>query len=495
MRGAGKLCLGLALSLAMSQAGAVDVDRIEIHSRLGEPLLAEIPLTGASAADLAQVEAQLASPTTFARIGLPRPQGLVAGLRFEVVRGPRPLIRVTSAEPVHEEFLTFLMQVDAPQGRLVREYSLALGAAPSLQAPLSPALQAPTAAPGDAIARPADPADARPVPALPALPAPHGDAGSAAATPGAAPIPVIGRAPRRPQADPIALHGDPAPAHNTPAARAVATPLPRAVQQPPRPPARSGREPAARVQGERQVEVGRGDTLTGVVQDMRIEGASLHQAMLAVLRTNPQAFAEGNIHRLQHGAVLRAPSPDELVRFDAASAEAVVRLQTEQWRVGAAAQAVPAMLAPLVQPAPPAAIRVPPARGARLEIASAQPDGAGPGAAGAPGGFADPVDRERAAADLVAARYTEFQQMQQRIADLEQAQRAQARLLLLKDRQLAAQRPQAAGMWPWLAASLALGAVLAAALRPRGPRRPGHIAKALGARVQGTATRNAAAPR
>lgn len=492
MRGAGKLCLGLALSLAMSQAGAVDVDRIEIHSRLGEPLLAEIPLTGASAADLAQVQAQLASPTTFARIGLPRPQGVVAGLRFEVVRGPRPLIRVTSAEPVEEEFLTFLMQVDAPQGRLVREYSLALGAAPSLQAPLSPALQAPTAAPSDTIARLADPADARPVPALPAA---QDEAGAAAATPGAAPIPVIGRAPRRPQADPIALHGDPAPAHNTPAARAVATPSPREAPQPPRPPARSGREPAARVQGERQVEVGRGDTLTGVVQDMRIEGASLHQAMLAVLRTNPQAFAGGNIHRLRHGAVLRAPTPDELVRFDAASAEAVVRLQTEQWRVGAGAQAVPAMLAPLVQPAPPAAIRVPAATGARLEIASVQSDGAGPGAAGAPGGFADPADRERAAADLVAARYTEFQQMQQRIADLEQAQQAQARLLLLKDRQLAAQRPQVAGMWPWLAASLALGAVLAAALRPRGPRRPGRIARALGARVQGTATRNAAAPR
>ncbi len=492
MRGAGKLCLGLALSLAMSQAGAVDVDRIEIHSRLGEPLLAEIPLTGASAADLAQVQAQLASPTTFARIGLPRPQGLVAGLRFEVVRGPRPLIRVTSAEPVQEEFLTFLMQVDAPQGRLVREYSLALGAAPSLQAPLSPALQAPTAAPSDTIARPGDPADARPFPALPAT---QGEAGAVAATPGAAPIPVIGRAPRRPQADPIALHGDPAPAHHTPAARAVATPLPRAAPQPPRAPARSGREPAARVQGERQVAVGRGDTLTGVVQDMRIEGASLHQAMLAVLRTNPQAFAGGNIHRLQHGAVLRAPSPDELVRFDAASAEAVVRLQTEQWRVGAGAQAVPAMLAPLVQPASPAALRAPAATGARLEIASVQPDGAGPGAAGAPGRFGDPVDRERAAADLVAARYTEFQQMQQRIADLEQAQQAQARLLLLKDRQLAAQRPQVAGMWPWLAASLALGAMLAAALRPRGPRRPGRIARALGARVQGTATRNAAAPR
>ena len=180
MRKAGMLGVAMALLLAMAPAHALDVDRIEIRSALGEPLLAEIPITGATPQDLQQLQAQLASSTTFARIGLPRPQGVVADLRFEVVRGPRALIRVTSTLPVEEDFLTFLVQVDAPQGRLVREYSVSLGAAPTLAAPVEPQIQMPVQAADNAIARQPDPADALPAPREPAIgppehppPAPH----------------------------------------------------------------------------------------------------------------------------------------------------------------------------------------------------------------------------------------------------------------------------------------------------------------------------------
>src|SRR5690606_10322767 len=97
MRRAGRLGLAMAVACALASlpgvASAFDVDRIEIRSRLGEPLLAEIPITGATPEELAQLSAGLASSTTFARIGLPRPAGVVADLRFEVVRGPRPVIR------------------------------------------------------------------------------------------------------------------------------------------------------------------------------------------------------------------------------------------------------------------------------------------------------------------------------------------------------------------------------------------------------------------
>lgn len=485
MRTARKLGLGMALSLAIAQAHAVDVDRIEIHSRLGEPLLAEIPVTGASAADLAQLQAQLASPTTFARIGLPRPQGVVAGLRFELVRGARPVIRVTSTEPVQDEFLTFLVQVDAPQGRLVREYSLALGAAPTLETALPPAIQAPVSSPTSVIARNADPADALPMPLLTVPEA--GPSAAVAATPvgEAPPIPVIGRAPRAPKADPIPLQGDRVSARGSIAGQAAHPRVSNAVN-----PARPGgasvhpqpASPAATVSGAREVQVRRGDTLTAAVAQMRIEGATPPQAMLAVLRSNPQAFGAGNIHQLRHGAVLRAPVASELTRFDPASAEAVVRLQTAQWEGGdLSAIAIPPALQPLVGPAVPVPLSAATQAPARLEIASTEPGASGAGA----GGGGNAVASQRAAADLVAARYTEFQQMQQRIAELEQAQQAQQRLLLLKDRQLAAQRPQAAGMWPWLLGSLALGAVLAGALGSRGSARPGRIAKALAARVRG----------
>lgn len=494
MRRAGMLGLAVALALAAGGAQAVDVDRIEIHSRLGEPLVAEIPITGASAADLAQLQAQLASSTTFARSGLARPQGVVAGLRFEVVRGPRPVIRVTSELPVQEEFLTFLVQVDAPQGRLVREYSLALGASPSLPAAVAPAIQAPVQAPPALIARQPDPADALPAPIEPVL--------EPAITPetvdAAPPIPLAGGgapvpAARAQDAAPVPLRGDRRTAPAAGAKRPVSAASPASLrrQAAPVPPPGAARAPEA-VATTRPVAPGhgaypvrRGDTLTGVVGRMGIDGATLPQAMLAVLRTNPQAFGAGNINLLQQGAVLRAPAAAELKRLDPAAAEAMVRLQTEQWRSGDMPLVVPA-----VAEAPPApGIAAPasapaPLPAARLEIAPAVAADAALAASGTGMNAAGDAASERAAADLVAARYTEFQQMQQRIAELEQTQQAQQRLLALKDQQLAAQRPQTAGTWPWLVALLAVAAAAAMAWRSRGAQKPGRITRALAAKVR-----------
>ncbi len=489
--------LGVALSLATGQALAVDVDRIEIHSRLGEPLVAEILIVGATPAELTQVQAQLASPTTFARIGLPRPQGVVVGLRFEVLRGPRPVIRVTSDQPVQEEFLTFLMQVDAPQGRLVREYSLALGAEPSMQAPLAPEIQAPAAAPAATIARQPDPADALPAPVVPLVDAPASVAPETAAPP----IAVVGRTPPPAAAtNPIPLHGDRASAR-TAAARPAAVPAPVAASAQgrpaaPRPAPAPSPQPVAAAPGSGAYPVRRGDTLTGVVARMGIEGATLPQSMLAVLRTNPQAFGAGNINLLHQGVVLRKPAASELTRLDPAAAEALVRLQTEQWRGGelppvVAPAALSQVAAAAAAPIPVAAEGVAPAR---LEIAPAGAEGSeGAGQSGSATG-SNLAQRERAAADLVAARYTEFQQMQQRIAELEQTQKAQQRLLELKDRQLAAQRPQTAGAWPWLIALIAVAAALASLWRSRGPQRPGRVATALAARVHGAGDTGAEKP-
>jgi pilus assembly protein FimV len=456
MRKARMLGVAMVLSLAMASAQAVDVDRIEIRSALGEPLLAEIPITGATPQDLQQLQAQLASSTTFARIGLPRPQGVVADLRFEVVRGPRPLIRITSSLPVEEDFLTFLVQVDAPQGRLVREYSLSLGATPTLAAPVEPQIQMPAPAADDVIARPPDPADALPAPLEPVI----------------AP-------PENPPPAPIALHADHLPAS--------APPRPKAAPAPGRPqPARAPQTQAiAAAAHPGDYTVRPGDTLTRIVERMPLAGATPPQAMLALLRTNPHAFGSGNINLLRRGAVLRAPPPAELTRLDAVAAEAMVRLQIHQWRSGD----VPPVES--VEPPPASVDRLPSSRPvrvapARLELAPpADAAALAPGSGSTRQKDGTAADRERAAADLVAARYTELQQMQQRIADLEQAQKAQQRLIELKDRQLAAQQPRSAGMWPWLVAALGLAMAAAAFWRRARPGRPGRIARRLSAMVRG----------
>jgi hypothetical protein len=102
------------LMLLAQPALALEIDRIEVRSQLGQPLLAEIPVIAASPAELDRLQVQLASPATFARIGLARPQGVLADLQFKIVRNMRgnPVIRITSTLPVQEEFLTFLIQVD-----------------------------------------------------------------------------------------------------------------------------------------------------------------------------------------------------------------------------------------------------------------------------------------------------------------------------------------------------------------------------------------------
>jgi pilus assembly protein FimV len=140
----------------ISAAQALDIDRIEIRSRLGEPLRAEIPVAG-TAEELQALQAQLAAPVTFARIGLPRPQGVVADLRFAVARAPGggAVIHVSSAMPVEEDFLTFLIQLDWGGGRMVREYSVAL-ADGSPPASLPPPVQSAASAPSDRALRAPD---------------------------------------------------------------------------------------------------------------------------------------------------------------------------------------------------------------------------------------------------------------------------------------------------------------------------------------------------
>src|SRR5690606_23617178 len=150
------VCVALAVSLP---ASALDLDRIEVKSGVGQPLLAAIPIVSAAPAELRKLQARLASPATFARIGLARPRGVVASLQFKLASDPRgrPVIRVTSTAPVERDFLTFLVQADWGDGRLVREYSLSLSAPDTLASPLPPGIAMPRAAMLDTIARVPEP--------------------------------------------------------------------------------------------------------------------------------------------------------------------------------------------------------------------------------------------------------------------------------------------------------------------------------------------------
>lgn len=115
----------LAVLLPLT-ASALGLGEISLRSALNQPFVAVIPVTSDSAEELAGLQVQLAPPATFQRFGLDRP-GFLDDLGFQVERaGKSTVIRVTSTQPVSEPFVSILLDVVWPQGRLLREYTVLL---------------------------------------------------------------------------------------------------------------------------------------------------------------------------------------------------------------------------------------------------------------------------------------------------------------------------------------------------------------------------------
>lgn len=123
-----KLATAAAVSLVLASSGAyaLGLGDIEMQSALNQPMDAEIPLVSAKGDELDGMIVQLASSEAFARAGIDR-SSVLTDLKFEVdVSTGQPVIRISSSRPVVEPFLNFLLEVDWPQGRMVREYTVLL---------------------------------------------------------------------------------------------------------------------------------------------------------------------------------------------------------------------------------------------------------------------------------------------------------------------------------------------------------------------------------
>lgn len=406
-----RAALAVALIAVAGPAAALGLGQIQVKSKVDQPLLAEIPIISSDPAELEQLQARLASPDTFRRIGLEPPSGAAADLNFSVAlddRG-RPVIRVTSDAPVSQPLVTFLVEVDWGSGRLVREYSALLDTPRTVAAPAQPPIQAPTVAPSNVIERPVA---AAPVP--PPAPEPE---------PTQAPEPVAEEAPAEPApANDVAVAPTPAP---TPTAAPADIPAPTPTDR---------------------VSVREGQTLSQIAAQVGPRGYTLDQSMLALLRANPDAFVRGNINLLKAGTVLRVPPAQDAAQLDAREASVVVRDHLDQWR---------AMRAPAPQPAsvadatPSTAAAAAPktstntaarTAGARLEIVPAAGDAKPGSESGASaGGEGDMLRQElQATKEDLAARNAEVDDLKARVAELEKLQQDQAALIALKDSRLAA---------------------------------------------------------
>ena len=73
------------------------------------------------------------------------------------------------------------------------------------------------------------------------------------------------------------------------------------------------------------------DNLWTIANRMKGDDASVYQVMMALLKSNPNAFTEGNIHRLKVGQVLRIDDPSLITAISKNQAAQDYMAQTDAW--------------------------------------------------------------------------------------------------------------------------------------------------------------------
>ncbi|HHI77247.1 MAG TPA: hypothetical protein ENJ94_08755, partial [Gammaproteobacteria bacterium] len=119
--------VALALGTVSIPAHALGLGDIKAKSALNQEFRADIDLLSVAAGELDGVRVRLASPEEFKKAGIERPFFLTL-LKFRPTRlkNGKTVIQVSSDFPIREPFLDFLVEVNWPKGRLIREYTVLL---------------------------------------------------------------------------------------------------------------------------------------------------------------------------------------------------------------------------------------------------------------------------------------------------------------------------------------------------------------------------------
>ena len=392
-----KLVLAVAVAMASGKAFALGLGEIQLHSSLNEPLNAEIQLISERPAELQGAVVRLAPQDAFSQAGIEWP-AVLGDLKFNVVQqNGATVVKVTSSQPVREPFLDFIVQLQWPSGRLLREYTVLLD---------PPMFSGEKAAP---IAAPIASAPTSPAPS----PAP-------AAAPAAETPAVIPSKPKSTTPAPSASSSRPA----------AATPVTRPAVGP------NGYGPTQRA-----------DTAWAVANQVRPDSSvTVQQAMLALLEANPEAFYSHNVNNLIAGHILRIPARELMTAVSAADAEREVNRQYQQWRQAKSGAPVTAEAPAATKPGSGAdASASAPAKGeqaSRLRLAA--PDTSTATAPGARGGKdIDKLHNDLAIAlESADAARRENEELRSRLGALEGQINSMQRLLTLKDGTLADMQKQ-----------------------------------------------------
>lgn len=107
-------------------ASALGLGEINVQSALNEPLSATIEIIGAQGLDQNELRVHLASQEDFDRLGVGR-EFVLTTLRFEVDLASHPaVIRISTERLVQEPFLNFVVELQSPKTRMLKEFTVLL---------------------------------------------------------------------------------------------------------------------------------------------------------------------------------------------------------------------------------------------------------------------------------------------------------------------------------------------------------------------------------
>ena len=272
--------IALLGSLASPEAHALGLGRISVQSALGEALKAEIDIVEISADEASSLKVGIASAEAFKTAGLEHTAAAV-GLQISLQKRPdgRTYLRLSSTRPVTEPFVDLILEANWASGRIVRDYTMLI-----------------------------DPPGAR-------------LSGSAAA-PATPTVPILSRS--ETPATPSAAGSSNAPYFSSSSPPVRTAPVAKTQ------PSQVSPAPKAQISGQ-QFAVKPGDTASKIAAQNKPASISLDQMLVALLRSNPDAFIGGNINRIKSGVVLDIPGADKAANLTPGEASRTILAQAKDF--------------------------------------------------------------------------------------------------------------------------------------------------------------------
>ena len=397
--------MGLVLLLFSGWVSALGLGEIKMNSAMNEPMDAEVEILNLGDLTENEVQVKLASAQDFERAGVER-LFLLVDLRFslDLSKRSRPLLRITSKKPIKEPYLDFLVDMRWTSGRMLREYTILMDLpAFAMEKPMGKQVTA----------------TRKSSPTVTAVPVTSSRGTSESLT---API----SSPEQSAEEIVESSSAPV--------------------------------TEARVSESGSYTVNAGDTLWAIADMNRPEGASVQQAIMAIYKSNPDAFINNNSNLVRKGAVLRIPNAGDIEDLSHQAAVNELKKHTDTWQSEASLMAPEAVIEAVSDDSVSTSSSSNTDSGSlRLSAANGGGDAAGTGTGGdgAGGNFRqEQVENELAIAQEELERSVrENEELKQKLSLLEEQVSTMSRLVELEDTglrgaQLAAETPEMSGEEP-----------------------------------------------